>query len=180
MAIATLIAAAGLAGCTSPLVRPALTGDVASARVLLDAGEDPNGTDRKKRSALELAVLKRQAGMVQLLLERGANPNIVGPYHKTPLQHAVGRGSAEIAGMLIRAGADVSVRGRGDATLLIDAVYVRNAAASADLVEALIRGGSDLNAVEPRRAGGTRYSPPPSSRPSSRMRGCSKDTSCSG
>lgn len=153
--IAMLIAAAGVLGCASPLVRPALRGDVATARRLLDAGADPNATDRKRRSALELAVLKQRPEMVRLLLERGANPNIVGPYRNTPLQHAAERGTGEIAELLIKAGADVNVRGRYGATPLIDAVYGRYSVRHTDVVEALIRGGADLNATEPRRAGGT-------------------------
>jgi len=155
MAIATLLAMAGLMGCASPLAKPAARGDVATARRLLDAGENPNGRDRKKRSALELAVLKHRTEMVQLLLQKGANPNVVGPYRKTPLQHAAERGTGEIAGLLIKAGANLEVRGRYGATPLIDAVYARYAIKSTDVIEALIQGGANLNATEPKRAGGT-------------------------
>lgn len=154
MAIATLLAMAGLMGCASPLAKPAARGDVATARRLLDAGENPNGRDRKKRSALELAVPKHRTEIVQLLLEKGANPNVVGPYRKTPLQHTAERGTGEIAGLLIKAGANLEVRGRYGATPLIDAVYARYAIKSTDVIEALIQGGANLNATEPKRAGG--------------------------
>jgi len=151
LGIVLLTAAVGLVGCASPLAKPALRGDVATARRLLDEGHSPNGTDRKKRSALELAVLKQRTEVVQLLLERGADPNIVGPYRKTPLQHAAERGTGPIAELLIKAGADINVLGRYQAPPLFDAIYANKP----DVVEVLIRSGANLGMTEPRRSGGT-------------------------
>jgi ankyrin repeat protein len=141
----------GLVGCASPLARPAVTGDVATARRLLDEGHSPDSTDRKRRSALELAVLKQRTEMVRLLLERGANPNIVGPYRKTPLQHAAQRGTGPIAELLIKAGANMNVLGRCQAPPLFDAIYANKT----DVAEVLIRSGANLDTTEPKRSGGT-------------------------
>jgi len=151
LGVVLLAAAVGLVGCASPIAKPALRGDVATTRRLLDEGHSPNGADRKKRSALELAVLRQKTEVVQLLLERGANPNIVGPYRKTPLQHAAERGTGPIAELLVKAGADINVLGRYQAPPLFDAIYANKP----DVAEVLIRSGAHLDVTEPRRAGGT-------------------------
>lgn len=74
------------------------------ARLLLEAGADPNHADESGKTALHTAVVRGAAG-VGKLLEFGANPNasyILG----TPLHLAAQRGDAESVRLLLAAGAD--------------------------------------------------------------------------
>ena len=74
------------------------------ARLLLEAGVDPNGPARAGRPALFLAVDNGGTAIVRLLLAHGADPNAVA-YGQTMLAHARRQGHAEIAEILRAAGA---------------------------------------------------------------------------
>ena len=63
------------AGGFTPLLYAVLTGDLATVRVLLDNGADPNDASPDGVSALMLALNKRHEDVALLLVERGADPN---------------------------------------------------------------------------------------------------------
>ncbi|KAK3318708.1 ankyrin repeat-containing domain protein [Apodospora peruviana] len=75
------------------------------ARILLDAGADPNIRGGRYFTALQVAAKEGDADMVSFLLERGADPNITGGQFHTPLQSAYASGYYIVIGRLFRNGA---------------------------------------------------------------------------
>jgi ankyrin repeat protein len=81
------------ASSVSPIARGGFTalgfaareGDVATARVMLDAGVDINYGDIDNTSALVVAIMNKQYTFAKFLLERGADPNTVDAYGRTSL-----------------------------------------------------------------------------------------------
>ncbi len=63
------------AGGFTPLLYAVLTGDLATVRVLLDNGADPNDASPDGISAVMLALNKRHEDVALQLVERGADPN---------------------------------------------------------------------------------------------------------
>jgi uncharacterized protein len=96
-------------GGLTPLLFAALNGDVASARLLLDAGADVNDTAAAGTTALVMAVHRGFAPLAALLLERGADPDAAAGGH-TALHSAVLRGDRETVDMLLASGASLNVR----------------------------------------------------------------------
>jgi ankyrin repeat protein len=102
---------------TTALSAPISTGDVAGARLLLDAGADPNhlldagllGESHEQSPPvppLSAAVdLESGSEMIELLLERGADTDVLGWHGRTPYQQAVRTGQGEVADLLARHGA---------------------------------------------------------------------------
>jgi ankyrin repeat protein len=60
------------------LLFAARVGDLESARVLLDAGANPNDTTTDQMSALVLATVRGSIPVATLLLDKGADPNAAG------------------------------------------------------------------------------------------------------
>ena len=154
--IAAALLLGALTGCTSsPLVRPIAAGEAGVVARLLHSGESPNGTDRKGRTLLELAVIHRKPNMVRLLVEGGANVHQVGRYGNTPLQWTAERGTAEgaFAYMNLRPGSaiagtpvDVAFIGsctNGRMSDLREAARVARGHKVADGVRALVVPGSE-------------------------------------
>lgn len=67
---------------------------VEAARMLLDAGADPNLRDERGRTALHGAASQGMNEMVKLLVARGADPRAADGAGRTPLDYALGTGSA--------------------------------------------------------------------------------------
>ena len=63
------------AGGFTPLLFAVLSGDMATVRVLLDNGADPNDASPDGVSAVMLALNKRHEDVALLLIERGTDPN---------------------------------------------------------------------------------------------------------
>jgi ankyrin repeat protein len=98
----------------APLLFAAREGDVASARLLLDEGADPNTRveeeapdsevelksrqDSTSLSALHIAVQRGHTSVAHLLIERGADPNYDTPGW-TPLHWAAGTWETELNGL---------------------------------------------------------------------------------
>jgi ankyrin repeat protein len=107
------------------LLYAARVGDLASARILVDAGADPYDTDARGVTAVALAAwavgvrtLREQGlsddalGLVAFLLERGADPNIpTGEFD--PLHVAIMDQHEEMIALLLEHGADVNAPLRG-------------------------------------------------------------------
>jgi uncharacterized protein len=81
------------ASSVSPMARGGLTafaftareGDIATARVMLDAGVDINQLDVDKASPLITSLMNKQYTFAKFLLDRGANPNVVDVMGRTAL-----------------------------------------------------------------------------------------------
>lgn len=96
-------------GGSTALLFTARTGDVESARALLDAGANPNDTLPDGTSAIVLAAYSGRTGVGQLLLDRGADPNAFGTGY-TALHAAILKSDVELVKALLAHGADPNVR----------------------------------------------------------------------
>lgn len=96
---------------TPALTAAILGGRVATTRLLLRAGADPNASGRYSAcpSALEAAVMNRDLEMIDLLLVYGADLNQCPAVHegRTPLQCAAEEGNMQIFNHLVNLGARV-------------------------------------------------------------------------
>ena len=97
------------AGGSTALLFAASSGDVESARLLLDRGADVNDTAADGNSALVLAAFSGHGPVARLLIERGADPNAAGAGY-TALHAAVLRGDAETVKALLAKGANPNAR----------------------------------------------------------------------
>jgi ankyrin repeat protein len=143
-----------------------------AARVLLDAGADPNDATPEGYSALVLAILNRHYDAAVLLLERGANPNngalyaAVNAHNLVPLDVPVKPPTGKTTGiellkLLLARGANVTDRpprplpttnqGFGAAFLgkPVDTALIRaSRSGDAESVRILIEAGADVRAPE--------------------------------
>jgi ankyrin repeat protein len=94
-----------LRGGATPLLFTARVGDVESARLLLEAGADPNDAQPDGVSALVLAAHSGNGGVGALLLEHGADPNAMGSGY-APLHAAVLRSDLALVKALLARGAN--------------------------------------------------------------------------
>ena len=96
-------------GGYTALLFAARHGDVASARLLLDAGADANDTAPTGTSALVVAAHGGHTALATFLLEQGADPNAADAGY-TALHAAVLRGDDELLLALLAHGADPNTR----------------------------------------------------------------------
>ena len=105
----------------TPLVLAARTGQVGMARVLLEAGADPNLMDslytRPGWTPLMNAVHTGQIKSVQVLIEAGVDANLKSSNGTTALMLATGEESTGIVRLLLEAGADPHPGVNGSAAL---------------------------------------------------------------
>ncbi len=94
-------------GGSTPILFAARAGDVETARVLIDAGADPNDAAASGTSTLVIAAHSGHGRLGIYLLEQGANPNAAGAGY-TALHAAVLRSQAELVDALLAHGADVN------------------------------------------------------------------------
>lgn len=132
----------------TPLLFAARVGAIEPARMLLDAGANPNDTASDGLSALGLATVRGHVDLARLLLEHGADANS-GPGY-TPLHWAAGLWETSLTIREFRADRE----GNDEWNALPGVI-----SGKADLVRALLAHGADPNArVErsPTRVGATR------------------------
>ncbi len=112
--------------------------DPVAARILLDAGADPNAQNGSDQNPLYAAVESTE--VTRLLLDAGADPNVIDSYLKiTPLRWAAERGRVETARVLLEHGARVDLRIATRATSLQAAVDAGNQ----EMVRLLLEHGAD-------------------------------------
>jgi N-acyl-D-amino-acid deacylase len=131
-------------GGETPLIESAkdLTGR--SAKLLLDAGANPNGQDKMGNSALHVAAFNGNSEVVRLLLARHASVNTANKMGSTPTVNASIRGDANIVRMLIDAGADVNAADSSESTALMWAAYKESGDPA--VVDMLLRAGAKAEA----------------------------------
>jgi ankyrin repeat protein len=93
------------AGGSTALLFAATSGDVESARLLLERGADVNDTAADGNSALVLAAFQGHGAVARLLLERGADANAAGAGYSA-LHAAVLRGDRDTVNALLAKGAN--------------------------------------------------------------------------
>ena len=149
-------------GGSTPLLFAARNGDAASARLLLDAGAEPNDALSDGMSALTLAAHSGHSAVGIALLEAGANPNNIGIGY-TALHAAVLRSRLDLVEALLAFGAHPNIRiARGTPlrrnttdfnlpkTLVGATPYLLAAKfAEAEIMRALMAGGADLGLTMP-------------------------------
>ena len=93
-------------GGSTPLIFAARSGDIATARALVEAGADVNDVAAAGTSALVIAAHSGHGAIGEYLLETGADPNLAeGGY--TALHAATLRSQVALAEALIERGADI-------------------------------------------------------------------------
>ncbi|MBN2022314.1 MAG: ankyrin repeat domain-containing protein [Pirellulales bacterium] len=125
-----------------PLQYAAYWGQLASARLLLERGANPNGG--RARSPLHYAAAEGHRELVELLLDRGAAidaPN--GEDGGTPLHAAVIGRRAEVVRLLLTRGAAVDARTASDWT----PCHFAAADGNMDLLAALLDSAADVGVV---------------------------------
>lgn len=89
-----------------PLEQAVLRKKPEIARILLEAGADPNSTNASKRTPLHLAVDRNSPAIVAALLKAGAKPNVLDKDGWTPLHHAAAKNQLETSKALLAGGAN--------------------------------------------------------------------------
>lgn len=127
------------------------SGNPQPARLLIQAGADPNISNRYGRTPLFRVVQNGEAELADLLIQAGADVNAADRFGATPLTFAAESGSVEVAEALISAGATVNPDPSSLPTLydgntpLHAAVGGRNPAA---MVELLIQHGVNVDVMD--------------------------------
>jgi ankyrin repeat protein len=151
-----------LRGGASALLFAARVGDAESARLLLEAGADPNDVQPDNVSVLVLAAHSGNGNVARLLLEHGADPNAFASGYAA-LHAAVLRSDVELVKALLARGADPNRRTtkgtpmRRDttdwnlpATLIGSTPYLLAARfLEPDIMAALVAGGADPRLTMP-------------------------------
>jgi ankyrin repeat protein len=96
-------------GKTTALMFAARSGDVASARLLVDAGANVNDLDARGISVVTLAAHSGFLDLVEFLLDKGADPNRSDAGF-TPLHEAIMRRDEPLVRALLKHGADPQAR----------------------------------------------------------------------
>ena len=127
--------------------------DIDTARLLVEAGADPNTANDLDVAPLMLASTNRSLPMVELLLASGADPNHARPNGETALMYAARAGEVQVTRALLEARADINAQTSRGFTPLIFAAAEGHGAVAAVLAET----GADLSArtdaIVPKRSG---------------------------
>jgi len=106
-----LLERADVAGTArTALAAPISNRDIEGARLLLEAGADPNryadGAEPPAPAVYAAGLADSPAGLLDLLLSHAADPAAPGPDGRSPYALSVSKGRADLAGMLRSHGAD--------------------------------------------------------------------------
>ena len=102
----------------TPLMVTAESGDLATARVLLERGALIGAKDGNGRTALHLAARNGHNPVTSLLIDRGADKEVKDVKGQTPLHLAAANGHEPVAGLLIDRGADREAKDKEHQTAL--------------------------------------------------------------
>jgi ankyrin repeat protein len=117
-------------------------GQIATARVLLDAGADVDAADKFDDTALSLAAWRGKSELVDLLIERGATTPVSGGKWQQLVPTAASKGLPKLFRRLTEKGQDLKADAELRASLLHDAAR----GGAVEIVEALLSKGFDPGA----------------------------------
>ena len=145
LAAVTVVMLSGCASHTPSLHGAAMSGDVNTARSLIESGADMNAKDEHGSTPLEWAFMAEKTEAAKLLINKGADISARDVNGWTFLHQAASRkGFIEIAEALINKGADVNARDNWGGTPLRVAAQHGNM----EIAKLLISKGADVNAKD--------------------------------
>lgn len=127
---------------TTPILLAADVGELQIIDLLLKAGARINARDDMGITPLIVAAVRGRATTIDFLLTHGADPNSQTASGGTALMAAAGEGNLEVVKRLLKAEAKVNTATDRGVTALM------GAADDAELVEALIDAGADLDLTD--------------------------------
>ena len=141
------LAKEGIAFTPEAFLQKVAEGDAAHVTLFLEAGIDPSVANSTKRTALWIAVERKQSEVLKALLAAGVTPNEKNapPMEsgKTIVFEAVDSGDAALVRTLVEAGADAKMANEYGMPPLAEAARTGNLA----ICEILLKAGSDPNAA---------------------------------
>ena len=141
------LAKEGIAFTPEEFLRKVAEGDAAHVTLFLEAGIDPSVANSSKRTALWIAVERKQSEVLKALLAGGVAPNEKNapPMEsgKTIVFEAVDSGDAALVRTLVEAGADARMANEYGVPPLAEAARMGNL----EMCEILLKAGSDPNAA---------------------------------
>lgn len=141
------LAKAGSAFTPEAFLQKVAEGDAARVTLFLEAGIDPSVANSARRTALWIAVERKQSEVLKALLAGGVTPNEKNAppmeYGKTIVFEAVDSGDAALVRTLVEAGADAKLANEYGVPPLAEAARTGNLA----ICEILLKAGSDPNAA---------------------------------
>ena len=144
---ALLIGGAEVEAClegNTPLMVAAESGNLATARVLLDQKALVEAKDRNGRMALHLAAANGHGPIVELILDRGADMEAKENNGQTALHLAAANGHGPIVELIIDRGADMKAKENNGQT----ALHLVAANGRSPIVELIIDRGADMEAKD--------------------------------
>ncbi|HTG33874.1 MAG TPA: ankyrin repeat domain-containing protein [Thermoanaerobaculia bacterium] len=137
----------GIAFTPEAFLQKVAEGNAAHVKLFLEAGIDPSAANSAKRTALWIAVERKQPEVLKELLAGGVAPNEKNAppmeYGKTIVFEAVDSGDAALVRTLVEAGADAKMANEYGVPPLAEAARTGNLA----ICEILLKAGSDPNAA---------------------------------
>ena len=137
----------GIAFTPEAFLQKVAEGDAAHVTLFLEAGIDPSVSNSSKRTALWIAVERKQAEVLKALLAGGVAPN---EKNAPPMEsgksivfEAVDSGDAALVRTLVEAGADAKMANDYEVPPLAEAARTGNL----EMCEILLKGGADPNAA---------------------------------
>jgi ankyrin repeat protein len=141
------LAKEGIAFTQEAFLQKVAEGDAAHVTLFLEAGIDPSVPNPAKRTALWIAVERKQSEVLKALLAGGVSPNEKNAppmeSNKTIVFEAVDSGDAALVRTLVEAGADAKMANDYGVPPLAEAARTGNL----EMCEILLKGGSDPNAA---------------------------------
>ncbi len=137
----------GIAFTPEAFLQTVAAGDAKHAALFVEAGIDPSVKNASGRTALWIAVERRQLEVLKALLTGGVAPNDqnapVAEYGKTVVFEAVDTGDAAFVRALVEAGADAKKANDYEVPPLAEAARTGNL----EMCQILLKGGADPNAA---------------------------------